>query len=465
MKKIKTNNLIKYTGPKHSQGGIRSGNIEVEGEETEHNGYIFSKKLGTADVSKKIENKYSKRWFNNALGMTSMKNELEDLKRKNERKKKQKPLEENKKYALGGIRSDYDTDPWQPLKSKPMKFLAQDYSLRNYNTDSSFDITTQNQDTPYYGDPLAGDNTQYSGQEISLGNTTSSIIDDYYDKDIVESNKIIEQQKPATDPSYSTVPVPQTRMDDINYKKLDRMSKFKSFGSNLNIDKIGLIASMTPMISSAISDGLRGSESVRQRNNPEYYRALDLMRENRIDDAALVNEANRQATSQRMNINTRSSQVRNAYNVGIGANLSQQMQNIGLQTQQANNQYRSQEARLRSTLGAQQREYTHQKDVEQAQNDANTRNMRRMAAQNMWNLVGKNIDSKIKAEKIMKNQKELAKLGTAERLMTLSTMSDRFGISEDFMKNLMYYIDNNDEKGVQKILDSYKKGIYTYKGK
>jgi hypothetical protein len=59
-------NLTEYNGNKHENGGIPIGQAEVEGGETNHQGYIFSDtlKLGKntfADISKKINNKYSKR--------------------------------------------------------------------------------------------------------------------------------------------------------------------------------------------------------------------------------------------------------------------------------------------------------------------------------------------------------------------------------------------------------------------
>jgi hypothetical protein len=76
-------NFTEYHGNTHENGGIPIGQAEVEGGETNHNGYIFSDtlKLGKktfADMSKKINNKYSRR-PDDKISMESKERELGNL--------------------------------------------------------------------------------------------------------------------------------------------------------------------------------------------------------------------------------------------------------------------------------------------------------------------------------------------------------------------------------------------------
>jgi len=76
-------NFTEYHGNTHENGGIPIGKSEVEGGETNHNGYIFSDTLQLgkrtfADVSKKINNKYSRR-PDDKISMESKERELGNL--------------------------------------------------------------------------------------------------------------------------------------------------------------------------------------------------------------------------------------------------------------------------------------------------------------------------------------------------------------------------------------------------
>jgi hypothetical protein len=76
-------NFTEYHGNTHENGGIPIGKSEVEGGETNHNGYIFSDTLQLgkrtfADVSKKINNKYSRR-LDDKISMESKERELGNL--------------------------------------------------------------------------------------------------------------------------------------------------------------------------------------------------------------------------------------------------------------------------------------------------------------------------------------------------------------------------------------------------
>lgn len=76
-------NFTEYHGNTHENGGIPIGQSEVEGGETNNNGYIYSDtlKLGKktfADISKKINNKYSKR-PDDKISMESKERELGNL--------------------------------------------------------------------------------------------------------------------------------------------------------------------------------------------------------------------------------------------------------------------------------------------------------------------------------------------------------------------------------------------------
>ena len=76
-------NFTEYHGNTHENGGIPIGQSEVEGGETNNNGYIYSDtlKLGKktfADMSKKINNKYSRR-PDDKISMESKERELGNL--------------------------------------------------------------------------------------------------------------------------------------------------------------------------------------------------------------------------------------------------------------------------------------------------------------------------------------------------------------------------------------------------
>lgn len=76
-------NFTEYHGNTHENGGIPIGQSEVEGGETNNNGYIYSDtlKLGKktfADISKKINNKYSRR-PDDKISMESKERELGNL--------------------------------------------------------------------------------------------------------------------------------------------------------------------------------------------------------------------------------------------------------------------------------------------------------------------------------------------------------------------------------------------------
>lgn len=229
-------------------------------------------------------------------------------------------------------------------------------------------------------------------------------------------------------------------------------------------DRIGMAASMAPMLVNSFKDMFAQSENAELFNNQEYYNSINLMRNQRIDHAALINESNRSANAQRQGNVSRSAQVSNALNTNIGAQNMQQIQNISLQSQQANNQYRSQEAQMRSQLGAQDREYRHQQDVEQSQNDANTRNMSRAASQNIWNLVGQNINNRNVHMENLKNQRMIAGMAATEKFAMLDAMSTNYGIDKDVAQQYIDQAMSGDYEAMKKVMDTIgKKGIFTYK--
>lgn len=81
-KKYHDNSFIEYTGPSHSQGGVKDSGIEYEGGETKYKDFTFSNRLKAAEgsmsaQSKKIFSKYKKK--NDFMSRMSKQAELGEI--------------------------------------------------------------------------------------------------------------------------------------------------------------------------------------------------------------------------------------------------------------------------------------------------------------------------------------------------------------------------------------------------
>lgn len=446
---IQSSRFKKYEGKSHAQGGINTGSLEVEGGETEANGYIYSDRirnnsgLSVAELSEMIAKKYkNKRHTTSGLSRISMKNEMKDLSNYAERLKLRSGTGYSNEQAMyggyrkkmytGGYRDQYHGVPQDmngqsslvdPLKigldSKPMQTLSS-----NVNTNLTL--------------PTPEKRWGVEGQFIS-------------------TNKIEPLALP--DVRIPNLPTPNSYDGGVQPSRLDKIGAYL----NNNADNLGIAASMTPAILSSVKDLTRSPERAKLYQNNERYNVLDLMRNNRIDDDALTNQAIRSNTGARVRMGARSASVQNAYNLSLGNRLNQDLQNIQFQTQTNNNQYRTQEAQTRASLGSEDRGYRHQQYVEQSQNDANTRNLARNASQNIFNLIGSNINSKQMHEQLLANQKDIATLNAVEKLSLLNNISSTFGISDDYAKSLLHYIQSGDTESFQNLLNQMKKGSITTK--
>lgn len=114
--------MMVHQGPSHNEGGIsRNSGVELEGDEGEYNGMVFSTINGYSDKFKKIKSKYKNRDQDDKLAKQSMEKEIQSLFQMQE----SDPviLEGREKMMYGGkMKGEYGIDPNTGLQQPTMQY-------------------------------------------------------------------------------------------------------------------------------------------------------------------------------------------------------------------------------------------------------------------------------------------------------------------------------------------------------
>ena len=184
-------------------------------------------------------------------------------------------------------------------------------------------------------------------------------------------------------------------------------------------------------------DALRKPDKDKLRLNPKVSEVEGLMESRSIDFTPLVNEAD-------LSANVALDQARNVVGNAAGlsaransimANRARQVGGLKLQQQQTNNQYRAEEAQVKSRLGAEERAYRRETDVANMQNEAARRNLGRKFFSDL-SQVGSTSNKFQNNREQIANNKELADATIREGLAILSGKYKDFGLSEDLVEKL-----------------------------
>ena len=184
-------------------------------------------------------------------------------------------------------------------------------------------------------------------------------------------------------------------------------------------------------------DALRKPDKDKLRLNSKASEVEGLMESRSIDFTPLVNEADLSAN---VALDSARNVVGNAAGLSaransIMANRARQVGGLKLQEQQTNNQYRAEEAQVKSRLGAEERAYRRETDVANMQNEAAKRNLGRKFFSDL-SQVGSTINKFQNNREQIENNRELADATIREGLTILSGKYKDFGLSEDLVEKL-----------------------------
>lgn len=144
--------------------------------------------------------------------------------------------------------------------------------------------------------------------------------------------------------------------------------------------------------------------------NPEANQVKDLMGNRSINFQSILNQIDTSKNAALANNNSaRSVNVKRALDTNVFSNAMQQMANSKLQEQQANNQYRGEEAGVLNNLGQQESaERIRQQNI-QSMNSTNSRNMKRdlIGDVNKMGMEALNLDN---YDKALKNKQDINRL-------------------------------------------------------
>jgi hypothetical protein len=245
-------NFTEYHGNTHENGGIPIGQSEVEGGETNHNGYIFSDtlKLGKktfADMSKKINNKYSRR-PDDKISMESKERELGNLMKVQE----STGLTNNSRgmFQFGGSWMK-NINKLTNQANNPPNYTRSNYAPTAITESPTGFYTTEDRDS----------------NKEAYGNIYNALIESPIDKPVIE--KAIEDERSrvglqTTSPTLSKSSVPPTpsTITDTN-KPLQT-----------NVNPLGYLASLVGP-AYTIAQGLKGPDPVNFDRMTSKYQYAD----------------------------------------------------------------------------------------------------------------------------------------------------------------------------------------------
>lgn len=388
--------LKQYNAPTHEQGGqmidanmnpTNNQNLavgEIEKNENGFNNYIYSDTLGNgkktfADLAKKIVNKYENK--KDEISTKTKNMELERLKQQNEAVKQQNDIQNQPmKFEGGG-----DLPPFAS------NFTMKDFLNKSNLNDNSL-IT-----------PLLSPSTMpaFTPLSVTTNNTTPNLLT-------------------PNNPTNITggLPSGQQVLNNSANTKLQPIGSDNN-NSNNNLKNLGL-AGLGLSFGLKAADALGNNvEQEKLQLNPEANQVKDLMGNRSINFQSILNQIDTSKNAALANNNSaRSVNVKRALDTNVFSNAMQQMANSKLQEQQANNQYRGEEAGVLNNLGQQESaERIRQQNI-QSMNSANLRNMRRdlIGDVNKMSMEALNLDN---YDKALKNKQDINRL-TIEQYKSLA---------------------------------------------
>lgn len=390
--------LKQYNAPTHEQGGqmidanmnpTNNQNLavgEIEKNENGFNNYIYSDTLGNgkktfADLAKKIVNKYENK--KDEISTKTKNMELERLKQQNEAVKQQNDIQ-NQPKQFGGGGDLVEADP------------------------IDLDIQSTKEIGDKYG-KMFKDTTNPKG----IGYDNLSMLDNM---DLIGVPDLLNSKKPTS--ITGGLPSGQQVLNNSANTKLQPIGSGDTKPNN-NLKNLGL-AGLGLSFGLKAADALGNNvEQEKLQLNPEANQIKDLMGNRSINFQSILNQIDTSKNAALANNNSaRSVNVKRALDTNVFSNAMQQMANSKLQEQQANNQYRGEEAGVLNNLGQQESaERIRQQNI-QSMNSANLRNMRRdlIGDVNKMSMEALNLDN---YDKALKNKQDINRL-TIEQYKSLA---------------------------------------------
>lgn len=360
--------LIKYNAPSHENGGqmiTANGTptnnpnqavAEIEKQETMHEGYIFSDTLKHksgktfADVSKAIEKHFKNK--RGAIEQRTKRMQMDMLKAQNEKTRQQVETMTNggsiPKYNNGGGVLAYK-EPEYTLAGVPVQFnpVAQ-YSTEPIATlsPSQLQVPTSEQNKFSQGLANLGD-PNVQAKEVGIPGLTFRAQTSYpfTGRDTTPLKTI--------DPSSLSIPYNSETVSKVDAPTLTQeTSKKGKLGTDyLTPARIGKGIEMAGKAGILAS----GYDKVNPQLNPNAKAAADLMRKRKINTQALLNQINLQRNAAlASNQNARSLNVKRGLDQRTFASAAQQAMMANLSEQQANANFRAQEAQTLAALGSEE---------------------------------------------------------------------------------------------------------------
>jgi len=415
--------IDKNKNPTNNQNKAKA---EIEKKENSYKDYVFSDELGFAKMAKKINNKYKDR--EDLISKNSLDIELTNLMKKNETVKKQ--IEQNQQMVqkileYGGVIQRNDTQITNTRERDSVTSYNQDISRFNWNNTKanapieqvSNEIATTPLDKNYLlnktpngyfnvydkGNKMIGysmdGKTLIKGEpkmkmggkipKASLGVLLSDKNKLPYEEGYV--NQLMENNGVG-------IPVPQVNMNNLANKITELPESHPDYttgevdfpvtSTNTNEET----SSKKQFSKEAIAGyGIKGAEMlghliqvmkkpdyVKPVYNPEENKIKSLMSNRTIDMQSILNELDLQEAGAKQNIadNSTSVGVMQANLQKLNANNVDAIAKTKIQEQQANNQYRADEAQVLNNLGQQKTQAQVYAEDVNARSKGNVQNQR-----------------------------------------------------------------------------------------
>jgi len=217
---------------------------------------------------------------------------------------------------------------------------------------------------------------------------------------------------------------------------------------SINFNNVALMLKTAGLISSA-TDAARSPEREKLQLNENASEVESLMENRGINLDAVTQDINLAANANlQSNRNSGNLQTSQALAQSLFSRIQRQLSANSIQAQQANNNYRAEEARVKQGLGTEERQYRRETDVANAQNRA----MAQEFGANFFGdlaSIGSQFNKKDIVDKTIRGNAEIAAMTRAEGTAYLQSRYPDFTITSDIYD----IIKQSNEEGKQLSID------------
>lgn len=292
------------------------------------------------------------------------------------------------------------------------------------NTDDIYQVVNKKQ----YGGSLNNTDPEFKG--INLTEPLMSFDELPFTRtntiDTIDPIPTIKQQTDYNN-SLDIVQGATADINSNNYSVIDNGVELTDYMTDTWKNKLAY-ASMAPAIGQSIKD-LFNQPDERELNITDFNTARSRFNSMNADLTQSEQNALAATNSQVSSINntTRSSSVRNALQANAYQGLRDTLGNIGAQEQGLRNQIAGQQGQFEANAAQTNRNEIEANQIANEQNRAASEDVRRQAAQSIFNMVGTNLNNREFYEKALKNRDENYIFAVKQGIAYLNSIGSDFG--------------------------------------